>query len=195
MKTFLIVLCLFVSNFAFSACPECNIQLKIMDSTMMPIYPDSNITGNPAFNAWLIENKVTKLIRLYPNDTLGELRYKCKLSHKSDAYVLKNALDTLPGVKEVSVLEFWGVSSFSSNHICKVYPNPAHGTLIIEIPPNGKSKYSLRIYSSVGEFVEEIVATNSLTFDIYKYMPGMYLVEIRDERKNTMETHQISIIH
>ena len=84
MKTFLalILVCLCHLSFSYDS-TKLHIRLKIMDSTMIPTHTDSNDCPNSAFETWLVQHKVTMVVKVHSNvyDTIGELGYKYKIFH------------------------------------------------------------------------------------------------------------------
>ncbi len=85
-----------------------HIRLKIMNPAMWPSSPNSiTIGGDTAFQGWLSRHKVTKLEKVFSNeyDNVGELKYKYKMFHDTNAYVLEAALDSIQGIKEVFIYD------------------------------------------------------------------------------------------
>ena len=109
MKKSLFLLLLLIAGNAFSYdSTKLHIRLKIMNPAMWPSTPNSiTISGDTAFQGWLSRHKVTKLEKVFSNeyDNVGELKYKYKMFHDSNAFVLEAALDSMAGIKDVFIYD------------------------------------------------------------------------------------------
>jgi hypothetical protein len=102
MRKLLFLMLLFIAGNAFSYdSTKLHIRLKIMNPAMWPSSPNSiTIGGDTAFQGWLSRHKVTKLVKVFSDeyDNVGELKYKYKMFHDSNAFVLLNGLDSFDKV-------------------------------------------------------------------------------------------------
>ncbi|MCC6722451.1 MAG: S8 family serine peptidase, partial [Bacteroidia bacterium] len=102
------MLLLIVGNAFSYDSTKLHIRLKIMNPAMWPSSPNSiTISGDTAFQGWLSRHKVTKLEKVFSNeyDNVGELKYKYKMFHDSNAFVLEAALDSMAGIKDVFIYD------------------------------------------------------------------------------------------
>lgn len=74
-----------------------------------------------------------------------------------------------------------------------IYPNPAEKHLNIDLPLSNRKRYSLKIYSSKGQIVEELILDADIVLDSGKYDTGLYLFVFSNGQETG--THKISIQH
>jgi hypothetical protein len=109
MRKLLFLMLLLIADKAFSYdSTKLHIRLKIMDPTMLPVSPNAVTTYNSSFNTWMAQHHVTDLVKVFSDeyDNVGELKYRYKMFHDTDAYVLQAALDSMEGIKEVFIYDF-----------------------------------------------------------------------------------------
>jgi hypothetical protein len=62
-----------------------------------------------------------------------------------------------------------------------VYPNPAHGTLYVDLPPQARKPFLVQLYSTTGQLVKaEIDYEDHLPLSIGNIPPGIYLLHLID---------------
>ncbi|HEY4335218.1 MAG TPA: PQQ-dependent sugar dehydrogenase [Puia sp.] len=61
----------------------------------------------------------------------------------------------------------------------RVYPNPAHETLYIDAPADGRKPWITRLYSITGQLLHsETTGSNHITLDIRGLQPGIYMLRL-----------------
>jgi hypothetical protein len=64
-------------------------------------------------------------------------------------------------------------------HPARVYPNPAHETLYVEAPADGRKPWIIQLYSITGQLLRGMTATSDLiTLDIRGLQPGVYMLRL-----------------
>ncbi len=72
-----------------------------------------------------------------------------------------------------------------------VYPNPSHGDIVVEYISNHSGSIQLTVYDPLGRVVTiqnttiDEFAINTIALDLTNNEPGLYVLVIRDESKNS----------
>lgn len=75
----------------------------------------------------------------------------------------------------------------------RIYPNPSDNILNIEFTSNKRERYSMKLFSSQGQLIDEFTIHENLVLSLTKYKSGLYLVVLSNSKET--ETHKISIKH
>ena len=74
-----------------------------------------------------------------------------------------------------------GLSNLSQNAAVKLFPNPAHTQVGIELDKNAKLQ-EIRLYDAIGQLVLQQNATTENILDVSKLAKGIYVVHVQSDK-------------
>lgn len=75
----------------------------------------------------------------------------------------------------------------------KIFPNPAHNTVVVSIKKNFQKPYFIQVYNSAGINIAKIKTTKTeTTLSISDFRPGIYFVEIRNAFDQILKIEKIT---
>ncbi|HEX3934612.1 MAG TPA: T9SS type A sorting domain-containing protein, partial [Puia sp.] len=75
-----------------------------------------------------------------------------------------------------------------------VYPNPAHGILYVDTPPEDRKPWLVQLYTTTGQLITTQAAyENHFPLNIQGVQPGLYLLRLTNAAGLTAPTQKILI--